>query len=132
VLTAAERKALGAAVQGIASKGTIKQLLATDWYRQPAIAAALQAPLMRLCANYLAEAKRDNGMALDPVAHFHLSNGARIERLNWLADTSDNGLRQSAAIMVNYLYRLSDIEENHEAYAGDRVVVTSSAVGGLL
>jgi malonyl-CoA decarboxylase len=87
---------------------------------------------MRLCANYLVQAKRESGAALDPVAHFHLSNGARIERLNWLADVSDKGLRQSAAIMVNYLYRLADIEENHEAYAGNNAVVTGSPVGGLL
>jgi malonyl-CoA decarboxylase len=132
VLTAAERKALGNAVQRIASKGTIKQLLATEWHKDPAIADALQPPLMRLCANYLVQAKRESGAALDPVAHFHLSNGARIERLNWLADVSDKGLRQSAAIMVNYLYRLADIEENHEAYAGNNAVVTGSPVGGLL
>jgi malonyl-CoA decarboxylase len=132
VLTAAQRKALGNAVQGIASKGTIKQLLATEWYKDPAVADALQAPLLRLCAQYLVEGKRDNGKALDPVAHFHLSNGARIERINWLADVSDKGMRQSAGIMVNYLYRLSDIEENHEAYAGSNAVIASSSVSGLL
>jgi malonyl-CoA decarboxylase len=132
VLTAAERKALGSAVQGVASKGTIKQLLSTDWHKDTAIASALQAPLMRLCANYLAEAKRENGTALDPVAHFHLSNGARIERLNWMGDVSEKGLRQSAGIMVNYLYRLTDIEENHEEYAGNKTVVTGSPVAGLL
>jgi malonyl-CoA decarboxylase len=132
VLTAAERKALGSAVQGVASKGTIKQLLGTDWHKDKAIAAALQAPLLRLCAHYLTGAKRDNGAARDPVAHFHLSNGARIERLNWLGDVSEKGLKQSAGIMVNYLYRLDDIEENHEAYAGERAVIASSAVTGLL
>jgi malonyl-CoA decarboxylase len=132
VLTAAERKWLGSAIQSAANKGTIKQLLATDWYKDKAIAAALQAPLLRLCAHYLLEGKRDNGAALDPVAHFHLSNGARIERLSWLGDVSEKGLKQSAGIMVNYVYRLGDIEENHEAYAGERTVVASSAVTGLL
>src|SRR5690606_18209528 len=114
LLNASERKALGAAIQGVASKGALKQLLDTEWHKNEAVAAALQGPLMRLCAHYLLEAKRENGAALDPVANFHLSNGARIERLNWLGDTSEKGLRQSAGIMVNYLYRLSDIEENHE------------------
>jgi malonyl-CoA decarboxylase len=132
VLTAVERKALGNAVQGVASKGKIKQLLATDWHKDPAVASALQAPLMRLCAYYLVEGKRENGTALDPVAHFHLSNGARIERLNWLADVSEKGLRQSAGIMVNYLYRLADIEENHEAYATNNTVIAGSPVSGLL
>ena len=62
---------------------------------------------------------RRSGRALDPVAHFHLSNGARVERLNWLGDVSAKGLQQSAGIMVNYLYRLADIEANHEAYRGE-------------
>jgi len=132
MLTAGERKALGMAVQGIASKGTLKQLLSTDWHKDPTLIAAMKAPLMRLCARYLLEAKRENGAALDPVAHFHLSNGARIERLCWLGDTSDKGLRQSAGMMVNYLYRLPNIEENHEAYAGEATVIASSAVTGLL
>ena len=69
---------------------------------------------------------------MDPVAHFHLSNGARVERLNWLGDTSKNGLRQSAGLMVNYEYRLDDVEENHEAYEGEARIVTSSAVAKLL
>ncbi|MCP5045920.1 MAG: decarboxylase, partial [bacterium] len=57
--------------------------------------------------------------ALDPVANFHLRNGARIERLNWLADTSAKGMEQSAGIMVNYYYKLSDIERNHEYYISE-------------
>jgi malonyl-CoA decarboxylase len=132
VLTSSERKALSTAVQGSASKGTIKQLLGTDWHKDKAIAAALEAPLLRLCAHYLCEGKRENGSALDPVAHFHLSNGARIERLNWFGDVSDKGLKQSAGIMVNYLYHLGDIEENHEAYVGERKVVAASAISSLL
>jgi malonyl-CoA decarboxylase len=66
------------------------------------------------------------------VARFHLSNGSRIERLNWLADTSANGIAQSAGLMVNYLYKLSDIEANHEAYRGEGKVTTSSAIRSLL
>jgi len=132
MLTASERKAIGAAVQGVASKGTLKQLLGTDWHKDPSLAAALQGPLLRLCAHYLLEAKRENGAALDPVAHFHLSNGARVERLCWLGDVSEKGMRQSAGIMVNYLYRLPDIEANHEAYVGERTVTASSAVANLI
>jgi len=88
---------------------------------------------LRLCARYLTQEKAADGKrALDPVAHFHLSNGARLERLNWMADLSEKGLEQSAGIMVNYLYKLSEIDANHEAYSGAGEVAMSSAVKGLL
>lgn len=93
-------------------------------------AAALQSLLMELCARYLLDERRGN-QALDRVAHFHLSNGARIERLNWAGDLSHNGIAQSAGIMVNYLYKLSDIEKNHEAYSDGAKVTASSAVRKL-
>ena len=96
------------------------------------MAKALKHPLQRLCARYLAKEKREGGAAYDRVAHFHLSNGSRIERLNWLADTSAKGMSQSAGMMVNYLYKLDDIETNHEAYRGEGKVMTSSAIRSLL
>ena len=82
---------------------------------------ALEPILSRLCARYLVkeEAPGRPGRARDPVAHFHLSNGARTERLNWRADTSENGYRQSFGLMVNYLYDPERIEENHELYMGE-------------
>lgn len=82
---------------------------------------ALEPILSRLCARYLAkeDAPGRPGRARDPVAHFHLSNGARTERLNWRADTSENGHRQSVGLMVNYLYDPERIEENHELYMGE-------------
>ncbi len=95
----------------------------------------LEPVLARLAARYLTtrQAAGEGRMrALDPVAHFHLSNGARIERLNWLADPSENGLRQSYGLMVNYLYRLSAIEDHHEAYRLNGDIKTSSAVRGLV
>jgi malonyl-CoA decarboxylase len=91
----------------------------------------LREPLLRLCARYLLHARAGSGRAYDPVAHFHLSNGARVERINWLGDVSPKGLQQSAGIMVNYLYRLADIEANHRAYRDDGRVVAASAVRGL-
>ncbi|MBV8118772.1 MAG: malonyl-CoA decarboxylase family protein, partial [Alphaproteobacteria bacterium] len=102
-----------------------------DWRGSPQLASALREPLLRLCARYLTQERTPSGRALDPVAHFHLSNGARVERLNWLGDTSEKGLEQSAGIMVNYLYRLADIEANHEAYHGESRVVASHAVRNL-
>ena len=92
---------------------------------------AVQAQLTRLCARYLLHAEQGDE-PLDPVARFHLGNGARLERLNWLADTSDNGLGQSYGVMVNYLYNLDDIEKNHEAYAEGRAIVAANAVKRLV
>ena len=102
------------------------------WPADAALAEALKEPLLRVCARYLAREKAGEKRALDPVAHFHLTNGARLERINWLADTSPKGFTQSAGIMVNYLYRLSDIEENHEAYSDRGEVRVSSDVRALL
>ncbi len=101
------------------------------WHEDARIATVLREPLTRLCARYLLQERARSGRALDPVAHFHLSNGARIERLNWLGDVSPKGLQQSAGMMVNYLYRLADIEANHEAYRDDRKVAAASAVRSL-
>ena len=75
--------------------------------------------------------KTGSGRARDPVAHFHLSNGARLERLNWAADLSPKGLQQSTGIMINYLYKLSEIEENHEAYTDAGRIAMASAVRAL-
>jgi malonyl-CoA decarboxylase len=129
LLLPAERRAIAAAVED----GAFETLLARpDWARDDAAARALKAPLLRLAARYLLSEKAPSGRSLDPVAHFHLSNGARMERLNWLADVSPRGIRQSAGIMINYLYRLPDIEQNHEAYAGEGRVTASSALSRLL
>lgn len=91
---------------------------------------ALRAPLSRAAARYLAEARRGN-LPRDPVARFHLGNGARLERLNWLADRSPKGLRESAGLMVNYVYRLSEIERNHEALVGEGRIIASRRIRTL-
>ena len=99
-------------------------------------AETLRDPLSRLAARYLAREKAgergDAKRALDPVAHFHLTNGARLERVNWMADVSPRGMRQSGGIMVNYRYELTHIEDNHEAYSDRGEVRVSPAVRGLL
>ncbi|HEX3863412.1 MAG TPA: malonyl-CoA decarboxylase [Stellaceae bacterium] len=101
------------------------------WHDDARIVAVVREPLLRLCARYLLLERAASGRALDPVAHFHLSNGARVEQLNWLGDVSPKGIQQSAGIMVNYLYRLGDIEANHEAYRGEGKVAAASAVRSL-
>jgi malonyl-CoA decarboxylase len=95
-----------------------------------AVEEPLQKLLMRLCAWYLLNAKR--GLEpFDPVARFHLGNGAALERLNWLGDTSAAGMANSAGMMVNYVYRLEDVEQNHERYFAEHAVVASRAVEKL-
>jgi len=86
--------------------------------------------LLRLCANYLLTAKKGT-QALDRVCHFHLSNGARIERINWAADLSSKGVAQAGGLMVNYLYHLAHIEKNHENYTANGEIAASSAVTKL-
>lgn len=133
LLLPAERKALAAAGVRKGAKGWLKEAVeAAKWAEDEAVAKALKATLMRLCARYLVQEKRPNGRALDPVAHFHLSNGARMERLNWMGDRSARGLRQSAGMMINYRYDLARIDSNHEAYRANGKVAVSSAVKGLL
>jgi len=90
----------------------------------------LQKLLMRLCAWYLLRAK-NGSEPLDPVARFHLGNGAALDRLNWLGDTSESGMARSAGMMVNYVYRLDDVERNHERYFAEHAVVASRAVEKL-
>jgi malonyl-CoA decarboxylase len=101
-----------------------------DWHKDDVFAQKVKAPLTRACARFLMQTDK-RGRALDRVAHFHLSNGARVERINWLGDTSRNGLSQSYGLMVNYLYRLADVEANHEAYRGEGTIAASTAVKRL-
>ena len=65
------------------------------------------------------------------MARFHLRNGARLERINWLGDTSTMGMQRSAGIMVNYFYRFTDLEKNHETYTRDYHVVAASEIESL-
>ena len=120
------------ALQNIEGFTTLKETLdTTDWHLNEALADALKKPLMRLTAEYLVNNKKRN-RALDPVANFHLNNGARLERINWLADTSEKGIRESAGMMVNYLYKLGDIESNHEIYRDSAKTITASSIQSLL
>jgi malonyl-CoA decarboxylase len=110
--------------------GLAGALAEADWLERAGPDTSLRSELMRLCAYYLLQAKHDDEPA-DAVARFHLGNGARMERLNWLADTSKTGLARSAGLMVNYVYRLKDVERNHEAYANKHAVVASPGLALL-
>lgn len=133
--------AAGGAVPDSAPVGLLDAALAhPGWHRDDGLVKVLRPALTRLCARYLTQAKAparrsggdgDAPRALDPVAHFHLSNGARMERLNWMADVSDKGLKQSCGLMINYRYKLGEIDANHEAYRGEGRVTLSSAMKAL-
>jgi malonyl-CoA decarboxylase len=96
----------------------------TEWHAHADEAERARKVLQPYAAYYLLHAKQTREAA-DPVARFHLGNGARVERLNWLADASKRGLQQSAGMMVNYLYRLDEVEENHEIYVREGKVAAS-------
>ncbi|QDM16180.1 MCD, Malonyl-CoA decarboxylase MCD [Tardiphaga sp. vice352] len=98
------------------------------WINDAPLAAQIRTVLEPLAAHYFLKAKSARGGPVDSVARFHLGNGARLERIDWLGDVSMKGLRESAGLMVNYLYRLDDIEKNHEAYADHYEIAASSAV----
>lgn len=137
LLTAEETASLAAALGGAGEGHPLARLLARKaWHRNAGVAEAAKPILLKLCARYLlaesAEAKGGEAKrARDPVAHFHLTNGAQAERLNWLADPSDKGFRESAGVMVNYLYDLDAIEGNHEAYVGTGRRAASTAMKRL-
>lgn len=100
-----------------------------DWYQEAATHEVLEPLLTRLCAHYLCNEKQSGSkQPLDAVARFHLGNGASIYRLNWLGDTSTNGIKQSAGLLVNYAYELSEVERNHEAFVNAGEVARSADV----
>ena len=98
------------------------------WYDRDRAEGDLRQSLMALAAEYFVRAKAADGKPVDPVARFHLGNGARLEAINWLGDTSEKGLREAHGLMVNYRYDLKEIEKNHEAFANDGVVSVSRSV----
>ncbi|MBR0753070.1 malonyl-CoA decarboxylase [Bradyrhizobium jicamae] len=122
---AADPKAAGLANVDASALAPLKE---KDWHLDPALRSALRPIILNLAAFYYVHAKTSSGKPVDPVARFHLGNGARLERLNWLGDTSPKGLREAEGLMVNYLYDLRFIEENHEAFANSGTVVASDAI----
>jgi malonyl-CoA decarboxylase len=100
------------------------------WYRNDGAEAA-RPRVLALAAQYLLDARRADGQPPDPVARFHLGNGAELAAIHWPADTSQNGLEKGAGVMVNYRYRLDRIEANHEAYAAEGKIASTRAVRAL-
>jgi malonyl-CoA decarboxylase len=103
-----------------------------DKFASPAALEPYRNELLRWCARYLLHAKRSNGQVEDRVEHFHLTNGARVERINWMANPSSSGMERAFGMMVNYRYDLRHIDANHERYVGAGDVAHASGVSGLL
>lgn len=110
----------------------IRQMLQEreDWFHDAEMRQTLRLPLMRLCSHYLLDEKLD-GWPIDAVARFHLGNGAALEHMNWLADTSPPGLERSAGIMVNYVYDLQQIEKRHDQYVSNGEIAASEEIRQL-
>jgi malonyl-CoA decarboxylase len=113
-------------------KGHLEKVRSEGLSDEEADQDALRPAVMAAASHYFLLAKDRTGKPLDPVARFHLGNGARLERINWLADTSEKGVRQSLSLMVNYRYDLRDIERNHEAYVNQGTVISSKSVRSML
>lgn len=103
-----------------------------DWLTDAELVEELKPVILTVAAHYFLAARNVNGRPIDPVARFHLGNGARLERLNWCGDVSPKGMAESHGLMVNYLYELRDIERNHETYANSGTIAASKAVRSLL
>jgi malonyl-CoA decarboxylase len=129
---ARERAAGASAALSEEDRAALAALDRADWWQDAETAQAVHEPLLRAAAWYFLRARTPRGIPRDPVARFHLGNGARLERLNFLADTSPRALAQSHGLMVNYLYDLDDIEKNHEAYAQHHAVIAAGAVNRLV
>jgi malonyl-CoA decarboxylase len=113
-------------------RGRLAILNSPEWVDDGALTEAVRPTLMRLAAHYFLNVKAADGRPVDPVARFHLGNGARLDRINWLGDTSQKGLAEAHGLMVNYRYEIRDIERNHEAYENDGTVAASKQVHTLL
>ena len=127
-----ERAAESSRALSAEDRAALAHLDTPGWSRVAAARDEIEEPLLRAAAWYFLRARTKYGTPIDPVARFHLGNGARLEQLDWLADVSENGLAQSYGLMVNYRYELDDIEKNHEAYAQQRTVIAANAVTRLV
>ena len=119
----------GAEPDGDAAE-TLAMLDRPDWSAEDGVTAA-RPRVLALAAQYLLDAKRPDGRPRDPVARFHLGNGAELAAIHWPGDSSPNGVRTGAGVMVNYRYRLDRIEANHEAFAAEGKIATTRAVRAL-
>jgi malonyl-CoA decarboxylase len=106
---------------GDPAASSLRDLESDGWWHDPAQSELLRPALMRMSIRYLTQ-QPSPGCRIDPVARFHLGNGARLERINWLGNTAPRAIQESFGIMVNYLYDRDTIEDNHEAFVHGTIV----------
>lgn len=123
-----ERQAPGTKLLDADVRRQLAVLEERRWFENEEVRTRVEQLLVPIAAFYFLKAKTSSGRPIDPVARFHLGNGARLERVNFLADVSDRGMQQAHGLMVNYVYDLGTIEQNHEAYAESGDIVASSAI----
>lgn len=116
-------------LEKVADKELLSRIADPAWHLGE-VPEALEKMLTRLCAHYLLHAKQ-GAEPLDAVARFHLGNGASLERLNWMGDSSEQGMARSAGLMVNYVYWLAEVERNHERYFREHTIVASPLIEKL-
>ncbi|WP_421870319.1 malonyl-CoA decarboxylase [Pararhizobium sp.] len=114
------------------ARETLAVLDDPNWADDAGTVADVERVLLPLAARYFLTERTPEGRPIDPVARFHLGNGARLERLNFLGDRSAKAMQQAHGLMVNYLYKLDDIVANHEAMAQRGEVIASAAVKASL
>ncbi|MDP6531289.1 MAG: malonyl-CoA decarboxylase family protein [Arenicellales bacterium] len=120
------------ALQALREAGALQRMFSDrSWLRDHAALERARQPLLILAAHYLVQEKRGQG-ARDQVANFHLSNGASVDRLNFPGDIARRGQERAAGLMVNYRYRLKDIEANHESYHDSGEIAQSRTISSLL
>jgi malonyl-CoA decarboxylase len=133
ILSAENSAAVMALCPGKSAEAAVNDVLSRyEWHKDDELASALKDPLQKLAAHYLINEKHSSGTAKNSVAHFHLNNGAIIAQIDWLADTSERGIKESAGMMINYLYKLKTIDNNHESYRAGEDVIASTRVRSLL
>ncbi|MEZ5435205.1 MAG: malonyl-CoA decarboxylase [Pseudomonadales bacterium] len=128
-LSSQEKTALKNLAAQLGLGAELKDILAVlAWHQNQMICAVLKPMLLRLCAEYLTGLQEGKQRARDGVAHFHLGNGATLQQVNWMADVSPKGIRQSGGMMVNYLYDPDAIDRNSENYMQSGVIAASTDV----
>lgn len=127
-----ERRSEISDVLSPADRGRLALLDDPGWADRPEAIASMETTMMTAAAWYFLKARNRGGKVIDPVARFHLGNGARLERINFLADRSERAMHHAHGLMVNYLYKLDDIEKNHEAFASRGEVAAAATIRRLV
>ena len=112
-------------------RSALDEIMKANWQSDAKNGRRLANQLLPAVAWYLSREKDPGGKPTDPVARFHLGNGAQLERVNWSADLSEKGMASSYGVMVNYRYRLDQIERNHEQYVNSGTVSISGAISRM-